>query len=187
MLPAVLASLAYRCSQVECSGWLSTIDARFNANLNGVYALQAGSSPFPGHTLENVVNQGQIKTLFLYPIDDPDYGKLWCIGDSDGSLNVKAYIIADGREPFKTLINHLVHDDPTARARVFNLVVALGVVVVVEDVRDEWVVGGELLGREGAQLVDELTDGVETLLFANLRQVLIALVGIKADDKHPYL
>ena len=99
MLPAVLASLAYRCSQVECSGWLSTIDARFNANLNGVYALQAGSSPFPGHTLENVVNQGQIKTLFLYPIDDPDYGKLWCIGDSDGSLNVKAYIIADGREP----------------------------------------------------------------------------------------
>lgn len=98
MLPAVLASLAYRCSQVECSGWLSTIDARFNANLNGVYALQAGSSPFPGHTLENVVNQGQIKTLFLYPIDDPDYGKLWCIGDSDGSLNVKAYIIADGRE-----------------------------------------------------------------------------------------
>ena len=32
MLPAVLASLAYRCSQVECSGWLSTIDARFNAN-----------------------------------------------------------------------------------------------------------------------------------------------------------
>ena len=58
MLPAVLASLAYRCSQVECSGWLSTIDARFNANLNGVYALQAGSSPFPGHTLENVVNQG---------------------------------------------------------------------------------------------------------------------------------
>ena len=57
MLPAVLASLAYRCSQVECSGWLSTIDARFNANLNGVYALQAGSSPFPGHTLENVVKQ----------------------------------------------------------------------------------------------------------------------------------
>ena len=95
MLPAVLASLAYRCSQVECSGWLSTIDAQLQRQLERRLRKQARRR-FHGER-----RQGQIKTLFLYPIDDPDYGKLWCIGDSDGSLNVKAYIIADGREPFK--------------------------------------------------------------------------------------
>ena len=37
--------LTYRCSQVECSGWLSTIDARFNANLNAHALQQARAFP----------------------------------------------------------------------------------------------------------------------------------------------